>query len=338
MDINETLLEKDVFISFTTPDSDIAHKIVEYLEKRDISCFIADRDIEKGSSYASSLTKGIRCCRTALLVASRNINASNHVLNELEIMVNKRKFILPFFIEDFEMNDDYTYYLSRMQRIIAYPGACESYFGKIIDALTPHLPKKPIATNSQTQTAVIEKTQKIFDYLPERGIMINPEDHQRNVSFRTDTFTNMFGGIFDEIVNLSDENKARDIFHSSGYTCGQSFAQRLNSQWDLQSQSPSLYEEKLKKWCEFDSDVGWGKFEINVYIDKATGDFSGKLKINESFIVDKKNKRYVCEFVRGYCEGVIETLLGVEVSLKCSSCPLVNRFQTACCFDIIIKD
>ncbi|MBO4962805.1 MAG: toll/interleukin-1 receptor domain-containing protein [Clostridia bacterium] len=332
-------MEKDVFISFTTPDQTIAHKIVDFLEARGISCFIADRDIEKGASYASSLTRGIIDCKTALLVASKNINLSEHVLNELEIMVNKRKFILPFFIEDFEMNDDFTYYLSRMQRIIAYPGNPESFFGKIVDALTPHLPKKEVKENTNAQSdSIIEKTQKVFDYLPERGIMINPEDHQRNVSFRTDTFTNMFGGIFDEVVKLSSEQKAREIFHASGYNCGQSFAQRLNSQWDLQTQSPSLYEEKLRKWCEFDSDVGWGKFEIEVHIDKETGDFSGKLKINESFIVDKKNKRYVCEFVRGYCEGVIETLLDVEVILKCSSCPMVNRFQSACCFDIIIND
>lgn len=330
-------MEKDVFISFTSPDYDIAHKIVGYLEERGISCFIADRDIAKGASYASSLTKGITNCTTSLLVASKNINSSEHVLNELEIMVNKRKYILPFFIEDFEMNDDFTYYLSRMQRIIAYPGNVESYFGKIVDALTPHLPIK-VAKPEPKQEVVIEKTQKVFDYLPERGIMINPEDHQRNVSFRTDTFTNMFGGIFDEVIKLSSLEKAREIFHASGYNCGQSFAQRLNSQWDLQSQTPDLYEEKLKKWCEFDSDVGWGKFDIEVNIDQATGDFSGKLKINESFIVDKKNKRYVCEFVRGYCEGVLETLLGVEIILKCSACPIVNRFQSACCFDIIIND
>ncbi len=333
-------MEKDVFISYTTPDQAMAMSIVEFLESRGISCFIAPRDIENGKSYASCLTRGIVESKTALLVASRNINASDHVLNELEIMVNKKKFILPFFTEDFDMNDDYLYYLSRMQRIIAYPGNPESYFIKILDALTPLLPKKPAETKTESiaKDNSLEKTQKVFDYLPERGIMINPEDHQRNVSFRTDTFTNMFGGIFDEVVKLSSTEKAREIFHSSGYTCGQSFAQRLNSQWDLESQSPALYEEKLKKWCEFDSDVGWGKFEIDVYIDKNSGDFSGKLKINESFIVDKKNKRYVCEFVRGYCEGVIETLLGTEVSLVCSSCPIINRFQSACCFDIILKD
>ena len=91
-------MEKDVFISFTSPDYDVAHKIVDYLEERGITCFIADRDIEKGASYASSLTRGITSCTTALLVASNNINSSEHVLNELEIMVNKRKFILPFFL------------------------------------------------------------------------------------------------------------------------------------------------------------------------------------------------------------------------------------------------
>ena len=168
--------------------------------------------------------------------------------------------------------------------------------------------------------------------------MINPEDQQRNVSFRTDTFISLMSSIFGEVSALSSEENARKIYHSAGYSSGQSFAQRLNSRWDLATESASLYNEKLKKWCEFDSDVGWGKFDIEVDINEETGDFKGKLSISECFIVDMKNKCHICEFVKGYSEGVIETLLGQNVSLICKTCPLVNRFKNSCVFEILIND
>ena len=84
--------------------------------------------------------------------------------------------------------------------------------------------------------------------------------------------------------------------------------------------------------------MGWGKFDIKVQVNEETGDFKGELTINESFIVDLKSKRYVCEFVRGYCDGVIETLLGIKVELVCRVCPMKNRFKTTCVFDILIID
>ena len=98
------------------------------------------------------------------------------------------------------------------------------------------------------------------------------------------------------------------------------------------------YEEKLRKWCQFDSDVGWGKFDISIDVNEETGDFRGELTISECFIVDIKDKRPICEFVKGYCDGVIETLLGVKVELICRTCPLKNRFKNACVFDILIKE
>ena len=331
-------MAKDVFISYTTADKDIAYQIVDFLENNSVKCFVAPRDIDPGTSYASNLTKAIRETSASIIVASNSINASEHVLNELDVMVAEKKFILPFFIEDYEMNADYRYYLGRTQRIIAYPNAVESYFPKILDAISPILPKKAkpqVKVSEQKTENSLERTQKVFDYIPDRGIMINPEDHQRNVSFRTDTFINMFGGIYEEVVKLSTKEQVDKIFHDSGYTSGQSFAQRLNANWD-QAQSVVLYEEKLRKWCAFDSEVGWGKFDIDVDVNEETGDFKGKLTISESFIVDNKNKREICHFMKGYCEGVIETLLGVKVKLNCLVCPLKNRFKTTCVFDIEI--
>ena len=334
-------MKKIIFVSYSTADKDVAFDIVRYFEDKGVGCYIAPRDIEPGVPYASALTTAIRESKAVILVASGAINSSDHVLNELDIIVSEKKFFIPFFIEEFEMGSEYRYYLGRKQRIMADMGDPRDHFPKLMDALAAELSldiKPSIKPEAELKPAMANNTQKVFTYLSHRGIMINPEDQQRNVSFRTDTFIGLIGGIYDEIVAMSDEKRAKEILWNSGYQSGQRFAQRLNSQWDLSADGASLYEEKLKKWCRFDSDVGWGKFDIKVKVNEETGDFKGELTINESFIVDLKNKRHVCEFVRGYCDGVIETLLGIKVELVCRVCPMRNRFKTACVFDILIID
>ena len=84
--------------------------------------------------------------------------------------------------------------------------------------------------------------------------------------------------------------------------------------------------------------MGWGKFDIKVDVNEETGDFSGELSINECFIVDRKERKRICEFVRGYCEGVIETLLCIRVTLECIECPMKNRFKSVCKFRILLED
>ena len=334
-------MNKDVFVSYTTPNAEAANAIVSYLESKDVTCYIAPRDVDPGKPFASNIMHAIDSAHAVILVASDAINASEHVLNELDIIVAKKKFLIPFFIEEFEMNDDYRYYLGRTQRIIAYPGETSSYYTKLFEALSPALPKKEVPAHTPSfarETSVSANTTKVFECIPERGIMINPEDHQRNVSFRTDTFINMFSGIYDGVVDIAGDARASEILFSTGYNCGQSFASRLNSQWELSSNGVTSIEDKLKKWCEFDSDVGWGKFDISVEIDEDAGYFKALLSINECFIVDRKGKRPVCGFVKGYCAGVMETLIGAPVTLTCTSCPMKSLFKSACKFEVTLNE
>ncbi len=339
---------KDVFISKSTMDDAIAFALVEFLEQNHISCYIAPRDIEPGRPYASALTGAINDCTMAILVASTNSNASEQVLNEIDIMSNKKKTILPLIIDDFELNDDLRYYIGRRQRVIAYSDNLEGHFPKVLDIVNERLselrPKevKPVAPvlpePANTAADQNKNSNTIFTYNRERGIMINPEDNQRNVSFRTDTLINLLGGIYEKVAEMSDAQVAEDIFYTSGYTSGRNFGERLSSKWDTGASIEEM-ENKLKKWCQFDSAVGWGKFDITFgEFDEESGTISAKLSINEAFIVDKSKKRHICGFIRGYCTGVIETLLGsVDAELTCVECPLQNRFKTCCSFEVKMK-
>lgn len=333
---------KEVFISYTTSDKATADMIVDYLEKHGIDCFIAPRDIEGGANYAKRLVKALEECLLVLLVASEKTNESDHVLNEVDIMIDKKKPVLPVFIEEYELNDELRYYIGRKQRIMAVENEFSTYLPAILSAVEERLPKKekpapePVA---EVEEATHQHTKTVFEYIPDRGIMINPEDHQRNVSFRTDTLTNMMGGIFEKVVDITgDTEKAEEIFFSSGYVSGKNFGERINNQWEMGNTMADI-RRKLNKWCQFDSAVGWGKFSVDIDYDEAADSLTGTLCINEAFLVDKGHKRKICSFIRGYCTGVMETLLGsVSVELRCKSCPLKSHFKNTCEFEIIIKE
>lgn len=331
-------MKKEVFISYTSADKECAFEIVEYLESAGINCFIAPRNIKPGRPYASNIMDAITECKVAVLISSSHINESEHVLNEVDVIFSKRKSIIPFFLENFQLNDDFRYYIGRKQNIMAYPEDRKSYYPKLLEAIDPEVAIQNDMGESREINKINQRTsrQTIFEYIPERGIMINPEDHQRNVSFRTDTLINMLGGIYQNIAENLGRKTTSDIFYRAGYVSGKNFARRLCDKWNNESIS---IEKKLVKWCQFDSCVGWGKFDIKVEIDEENGNIEGELTVNECFIVDKRSNCKICTFIKGYCESIIETICGeIEIELKCIECPMKNKLKTACVLHIKMKE
>jgi len=182
---------------------------------------------------------------------------------------------------------------------------------------------------------------KIFRYIKERGIIVNPEDGSRNVSYKVETLNNMLATIADKVAGNLDQKTALNILHESGYVGGKQFGQVMNEQWELEDSHMTL-EQKVSKWCEFDSDVGWGKFSNEMSIDEDEGDLDGKIVIHENFLCHKrkKNDSFICEYMQGYVEGVIEELLGgIEVKVVCdmNSCPQLKPLKKKCLCAIKVK-
>lgn len=307
--------------------------MVDYLERAGLSCFIAPRDIEGGKPYGLCLIENIKECKIMVVIASANINGSEHIMNEIDIAVDNDKPIIPFFIEDFDMKDEMRYYLGRKQRIIATSGNIEEYYDNLLSAIATVIPE---ALNIKRNAP--KDTMRVFEYIADRGIMINPVDHHRNVSFRSDTYVKFCSGMYDAMSKMAGKEVADKAFFDSGYESGGSFGRRINDQLNSNI-IPMSTEEKINRWCEFDSSVGWGKFTNNLTIDKEAGDIKGTIDISECFIVDKIGNRKICEFIKGYCNGVLEQIInGVPVNLECVSCPLTNKFKTECKFKVTVKE
>ncbi len=108
--------KKDVFISHSPKDFQIADRIRKVLEDSGISCWIAPRDIDAGERYPREIMKGIKNCVGLLLVFSQNSNKSDNVLLEvLHAFQEKKSKILPVRLDDTIPNLDLKYFMALPQ-------------------------------------------------------------------------------------------------------------------------------------------------------------------------------------------------------------------------------
>lgn len=108
------------FVSYSSKDAARAYRIVEFLETQGIHCWIAPRDITPGTSYPAQIVRAIRKCDGFILVASSNVNLSNHINSEVARAFDQKKTIYPFMVDNITFSDDYIYYLGQIQWINAY--------------------------------------------------------------------------------------------------------------------------------------------------------------------------------------------------------------------------
>lgn len=106
-----------VFISYATEDQNIADKLVNIAKNNGVDCWIATSNIGAGS-YAKQIVQGINDARVFVIIVSGKSMLSPHVRNEINIATDRIKeglVIMPFKIDDVELDDECRYYLGRQQ-------------------------------------------------------------------------------------------------------------------------------------------------------------------------------------------------------------------------------
>lgn len=116
----------DVFISYNNHDSEIAEQVRDYLENDGIQCWMAPRDIPAGSFYTREIVKAIKNCKVFLLVLSVNSQKSKYVIRELDMAFEQNCKIIPFLIDDTEIDDEFILLIKGTQQINAQKNIKES--------------------------------------------------------------------------------------------------------------------------------------------------------------------------------------------------------------------
>lgn len=126
-----TRLSHDIFISYSTKDTEIAEGVCKSLEGNGLKCWIAPRDISHGVSFPKQIVSGIKSATLIVLIYSQNAQNSEYVNKEMYTAFSNRKHILPVLIDGTEPSGRMKFFLKIHQWLTAYPNP-EDYFGTVV--------------------------------------------------------------------------------------------------------------------------------------------------------------------------------------------------------------
>lgn len=114
-------MSKKIFISYSSKNEKQCKKLCKYLDAKGNISWAAYKNIAPGKYYPTQVVEAIRSCDVFVLLFSKHVNSSNHVLNEVNIAFNEKKFMLLFRLDEEDLSDGILYYLGTSQWI----DACE---------------------------------------------------------------------------------------------------------------------------------------------------------------------------------------------------------------------
>lgn len=133
----------DVFISYSHVDRQTATIVLNILEQNGIRCWIDYRDAIPGENYAGSIVRAIKTCRYFVLVLSQASSASQHVLNEVNSAVNAGATIIPFRLDEVQINENLEYYLGKNHWLDALTRPIETHVNKLVKVIA-HYSQAPL--------------------------------------------------------------------------------------------------------------------------------------------------------------------------------------------------
>ena len=149
---------KEVFISYSTKDTEIAFALLETFESYGLDCWIAPRNIPKGAQWAEEIDKAIQNARVFVVIVSSHSVESRQVPKEIALAVSSCESIFPFRIDDTGLQGTFRYYLSDYQFTDATSDAKQKMIELaevICSSLGKPIPEKK--TVSEEETAISEK-------------------------------------------------------------------------------------------------------------------------------------------------------------------------------------
>jgi hypothetical protein len=125
----------DIFVSYASPDRDIAFRIVAFLEQNGINCWVAPRDVPPGVEYGQAIIDGIAQSRALVLILSDQANESQFVRKEVERAVSKTKPVLPVRIREVTPSGSLEFFISSAQWVDAWKSPMEQHLLPLVAAI-----------------------------------------------------------------------------------------------------------------------------------------------------------------------------------------------------------
>ncbi len=126
----------DVLISYSSKDKEMAVAICNKFETNKIKVWMAPRDITPGKSYAAEISRAIKSTKCVVLLFSSNSFSSHWVRKEIERAVGHGKVILPFLLENIELDDEWDLYISSAHWLDVMNSDAEKAIIELLNSVT----------------------------------------------------------------------------------------------------------------------------------------------------------------------------------------------------------
>src|SRR3954451_12563641 len=141
-----------IFLSYSSKDKLLTDAICSRLENQNIRCWIAPRDVNPGADYSNQIADALERSTAMVMVFSSGSNSSRHVKSEIDRAFSLGKVIIPFRVENVELDKGLAYYLSKTHWLDALTKPFDQHIDRLaatirkvsgIDAAT-EFPTQPI--------------------------------------------------------------------------------------------------------------------------------------------------------------------------------------------------
>src|SRR4051794_38897502 len=130
----------DVFISHSSKNKRDADAVCATLERCNLRCWIAPRDILPGEGYGKALVDAIGASRVFVLIVTSDANKSDDVRRELEAAAKKGIVIIPFRTEDIALSGSFEYFLGSLHWMDATSPPLERRIEELAEKILLQLP------------------------------------------------------------------------------------------------------------------------------------------------------------------------------------------------------
>ena len=143
----------DVFVSYSSEDRARVHALIAELRSKGISVWVDQGGIDGAAIWGEEIVNAIDNCTVLMLMISSSSIASQNVMREVMLVVEKKKHILPIHLEPVTIPPSLKYPLSGIQHIEYFRGDANENLRTILHSLErigvipikspPPIPEKP---------------------------------------------------------------------------------------------------------------------------------------------------------------------------------------------------
>ena len=131
-----TIVEKpQVFISYSTKNTDYAFQLRDGLEKAGIRCWIAPDSIPTGSNYLEEIPLALSSTPVFALILTPDAENSKWVPKELEVAIDTQCALIPIQLENYKMGLKFRFALAAEQIFPAWQYSVEEAVEKVIQII-----------------------------------------------------------------------------------------------------------------------------------------------------------------------------------------------------------